>query len=124
MATCAAILGVELPDDAGEDSYNLLPAFLGRELDRPISRAIVHHSGNGMFAVRQGKWKLILGRGSGGWSGKGEKTDPPVQLYDMEEDASEKRNVCAEYPEVVERMTKQLEKYKREGRSRPTGKSI
>lgn len=124
MATCAAILGVELPDDAGEDSYNILPALLGRELDKPIREAVVHHSGNGMFAIRQGKWKLILGRGSGGWSGKGKKTDPPVQLYNMQQDTSEKRNLCAEHPEVVERLTKLLEKYKKEGRSRPLGRKV
>ena len=124
MATCAAILGVELPDDTGEDSYNILPALLGEKLDKPIARAIVHHSGNGMFAIRRGKWKLILGRGSGGWSGKGKKTDPPVQLYNMQEDKSEKINLCSEHPEVVETLTKLLEKYRKQGRSRPLGKNI
>lgn len=124
MATCAAILGAELPDDAGQDSYNILPALLGQELDKPIREVIVHHSGNGMFAIRQGKWKLILGRGSGGWSGKGKKTDPPVQLYNMQEDKSEKINLCSEHPEVVETLTKLLEKYRKQGRSRPLGKKV
>ena len=124
MATCAAILGAELPDDAGQDSYDILPALLGRKLDKPIARAIVHHSGNGMFAIRRGKWKLILGRGSGGWSGKGKKTDPPVQLYNMQEDKSEKINLCSEHPEVVETLTKLLEKYRKQGRSRPLGKKV
>jgi arylsulfatase A-like enzyme len=124
IATCAAILGIELPGDAGEDSHNILPALLGRELDKPIREGIVHHSSGGMFAIRQGKWKLILGRGSGGLSGRGKKTDPPVQLYDMVEDESEKRNVCAEHPEVVERLTKLLEEYKMKGRSRPLDKRV
>ena len=124
MATCAAILGAELPDDAGQNSYDILPALLGRKLDKPIARAIVHHSGNGMFAIRRRKWKLILGRGSGGWSGKGKKTDPPVQLYNMQEDKSEKINLCSEHPEVVETLTKLLEKYRKQGRSRPLGKKV
>jgi hypothetical protein len=74
---------------------------------------------SGMFAIRQGRWKLILGRGSGGWSGRGKPEDPPVQLYDMSVDASERKNVCREHPQVVERLTRLLEKYKEQGYSRP-----
>jgi len=119
MATCAAILGYELPPNAGEDSYNILPALTGSKLVTPIREATVHHSGNGMFAIRQGKWKLILGRGSGGWSGRGRPEDPPVQLYDMSMDASERTNLCTEYPDIVEGLTKLLQKYKVQGHSRP-----
>jgi hypothetical protein len=72
-----------------------------------------------MFAVRQGKWKLILGRGSGGWSGRGQPDDPPVQLYDMSVDASERINLCSEHPDIVEELTKLLQKYKIQGSSRP-----
>jgi len=119
MATCAAILGYELPPNAGEDSYNILPALTGRNLKKPIREATVHHSGNGMFAIRQGKWKLILGRGSGGWSGRGKPEDPPVQLYDMSIDVSERINLCKEHPNIVEALTKLLQKYKLQGHSRP-----
>lgn len=121
IATCAAILGYKLPADAGEDSYNILPALHGRKLDKPIREATVHHSGNGMFAIRQGRWKLILGKGSGGWSGRGEKDDPPIQLYDMSSDVRERKNLCKEHPDVVERLTKLLKKYREQGRSRPMG---
>jgi arylsulfatase A-like enzyme len=119
MATCAAILGYELPPNAGEDSYNILPALTARKLVEPIREATVHHSISGMFAIRQGKWKLILGRGSGGWSGRGRPEEPPVQLYDMSKDASERMNLCAEYPDIVEQLTKLLQKYKQQGHSRP-----
>jgi arylsulfatase A-like enzyme len=119
MATCAAILGYELPSNAGEDSYNILPALTGNKLNKSIRQATVHHSGNGMFAIRQGKWKLILGRGSGGWSGRGRPEDPPIQLYDMSVDVSERTNLCNKYPEIVENLTKLLQKYKIQGYSRP-----
>lgn len=115
LATCAAILGHELAPDAGEDSYNILPALTGRRLANPIREATVHHSISGMFAIRQGRWKLILGRGSGGWSGRGRPEDPPVQLYDMSADAAEQRNLSDKYPQVVERLTRLLEKYKKRG---------
>ena len=119
MATVAGILGTALPEAAAEDSYNLLPALAGDELAQPIREATVHHSGNGMFAIRQGKWKLVLGRGSGGWSGTGEPADPPGQLYDMEIDATEERNLYPEHSEVVEHLTQLLERYQQTGRSVP-----
>lgn len=122
MATYAAILGYDLPADAGEDSFNILPAFHGDKLDGPIREATVHHSGNGMFAIRQGRWKLILGRGSGGWSGQGKADDPLLQLYDMSSDVRERENLYGEHPDVVEHLTKLLKKYRDEGHSRPMGR--
>ncbi len=56
--TCAAILGVRLPDTAAEDSMSLLPAFLGGTPTEPVREAIVHHSVDGSFAIRQRRWKL------------------------------------------------------------------
>src|SRR5262249_27302358 len=67
MATCAEVLDVKLPDDAGEDSVSILPALLGTAKG-PLREAVVHHSIDGSFAIRQGKWKLELCPGSGGWS--------------------------------------------------------
>ena len=70
-----------------------------------------------MFSIRQGKWKLILGKGSGGWSGSGESDDPPGQLYNMEVDSPEKRNFYDEHPKIVKHLTDLLEHYKEAGRS-------
>jgi arylsulfatase A-like enzyme len=119
MATCADLLETSLPDDAGEDSFSILPVLLGREAGRPLREAVVHHSINGMFAVREGSWKLILGKGSGGWSGGGKEDNAPGQLYDLESDPSETTNLYTRYPGIVRRLTSLLEKIKREGRSRP-----
>ncbi|MEI9893203.1 MAG: hypothetical protein WDN28_04660 [Chthoniobacter sp.] len=46
---------------------SMLPAMLGKA-DKPLREAIVHHSINGSFAIRQGNWKLELCSSSGGWS--------------------------------------------------------
>jgi len=113
MATCADILGAKLPDNAGEDSVSILPALRGET----YPRVVVHHSIQGMFAIREGNWKLELCRGSGGWS-KGDDGEP-IQLYDMTKDVGERANEHKAHPEIVARLTKLLEKYIAEGRSTP-----
>ncbi|MBN1342099.1 MAG: arylsulfatase [Phycisphaerae bacterium] len=122
MATCAAVVGAELPEDAGEDSFSLLPALLGEDGGKPIREAVVHHSISGMFAIRQGPWKLALGRGSGGFSAprtiKPKPGEPKGQLYDLTEDVAETRNLYQDRPEIVKRLAELLDRYKTQGRSR------
>jgi len=123
MATAAAITGFKLPRTAGEDSYSMLPALLGRKLRQPIREAIVHHSSQGHFSIRQGRWKLNLGRGSGGFTEPVEYTpkpgEPAGELFDMAADFAETRNLYQERPEIVARLTALLLRYQRQGYSRP-----
>lgn len=110
MATCAEILGVPLPAGAGEDSVSFLPALLGKP--GPGRDSIVHHSINGSFAIRRGSWKMAFCPDSGGWSeprpGKA-KDLPDLQLYDLALDPGERKNLQAEHPEALERMTRLLQ---------------
>jgi arylsulfatase A-like enzyme len=123
MATAAAIVEDTLGPDAGVDSYNLLPVLLNGKTEQ-IREATVHHSVNGSFAIRKGKWKLILCPGSGGWSdprpGSPEEEGlPPYQLYDLESDIGETTNLISEHPEVAGELEALLEQYKASGRSTP-----
>ncbi|MCX5758356.1 MAG: hypothetical protein NTU83_07600 [Candidatus Hydrogenedentes bacterium] len=121
MATAAEIVGEKLPDNAGEDSVTILPALLGKT-SHALHEAIVNESANGSLAIRQGPWKLELCPDSGGWSdpkpGKAEGL-PAVQLYNLSQEIGERRNLEAEHPEIVERLTRLLQKYIDEGRSTP-----
>ncbi len=121
LATCADLVGEKLPASAAEDSVSLLPTLLAKS-DGPRHEAVVHHSIDGMFAIRQGRWKLELCAGSGGWAAPREAEAvaqhlPPAQLYDMTADIGEQHNVAAEHPDVVKQLTALLEKYIAEGRS-------
>ena len=122
LATCAAIVGADLPPDAGPDSYDILPALQGQLLERPLREAVVHHSLDGMFSIRQGPWKLCLGLGSGGFTQPQRLPqhpgDPAGQLYNLDDDRAEQHNLYAEYPAVVKRLTAILERYQRQGYSR------
>ncbi|MCL5280797.1 MAG: arylsulfatase [Planctomycetes bacterium] len=123
LATCAAIVGDSLPAGAGQDSYNILPALLNPGLENPIREATVHHSGNGVFAIRQGPWKLIEGLGSGGFTApaqvKPKPGGPQGQLYNLQDDPGEQKNLWLQEPEIVERLAALLERYKQQGYSRP-----
>ncbi len=126
FATAADITGQEVPDDAGEDSVSLLPALKGGVIDESIREALVHHSENGMFALRKGKWKLCRCPASGG-RGVNDIDDekarqlalPEVQLYDMESDPGERENLCETRPEIVRELTELLHRTVIAGRSTP-----
>ena len=127
MATAADLAGATVPDGAGEDSVSFLPALSGQPIvtDR---KGVIHHSISGHFAYRQGKWKLMLARGSGGWSGPKEKAatkkgDPFAQLYDLDADPGERTNLYRSQPEVAERLLKLLESDIARGRSTPGSES-
>jgi len=124
MATCAEIIGESLPDNAGEDSYSLLPLLKGKEYYGNFREATVHHSNSGNFAIRKGKWKLILCPGSGGLSNPRNKDAlknglPFYQLYNLESDPGEKTNLCNQYPEKVIELRTILNRYIENGRSTP-----
>jgi arylsulfatase A-like enzyme len=121
FATCAEIVGAKPDDSTAEDSVSILPALLGTAT-KPLRKAVVHHSIDGSFAIRQGKWKLALCPGSGGWS----HPSPPsgkkkaalqepikdwVQLFDLESDPAETRNLASKHPKIVASLTALVQKY-------------
>ena len=124
LKTCAAINDVNLTSLAGEDSYSILPALVGDNLDSPIREATIATAGNGAFSVRQGRWKLELTGSTRGYGNIAEEEViaqglPSVQLYDLENDIGETNNLYAEYPDVINRLTALLEGYRASGRSTP-----
>ncbi len=116
LRTFADILGAKLPDNAGEDSFSLLPLLKGD--DKPIRENAVSASAQGLPAVRSGAWKYIPGPGSGGW-GQGGDQSQPVQLYNLADDLGETKNLAAAMPEKVAEMQALLEKLITDGRSTP-----
>ncbi|MCH6257712.1 arylsulfatase [Puniceicoccaceae bacterium K14] len=120
LATCAELVRLEIPDTAGEDSVSFLPALYGESIDS-YRKGIVHHSFSGHFAYRSDNWKLILAKGSGGWTSPAEsemsEDAPAGQLYDMEADPGETNNLFQTHPKTVKKLLKQLKKDIKRGRS-------
>lgn len=120
--TFAEMLGIDLPDNAAEDSF-LLPlpgisAAAGRQ-------TMIHSSGDGSFAIRSQDWKLELCRGNGNPFGGAGVVEPstsdqmPYQLYNLAADISERKNRAAELPDVVGKLKNELLAAIDQGRTTP-----
>ncbi|MCM2374629.1 sulfatase family protein [Aporhodopirellula aestuarii] len=102
FATLADVIQAEIGPKSADDSYSFLDALSGQPITRP---PVIHHSVAGMFAIRDGKWKLVLGNGSGGREQpRGVADQRPYQLFDLSTDIAEKNNVIDDYPEVAARL--------------------
>jgi arylsulfatase A-like enzyme len=115
LATFAEILDQEIPDNAGEDSFSFLGLLKGEQ--KPVRQHAVSCSSKGLPSIRSGNWKLILGPGSGGWA-KGSENEL-IQLYDLNDDIGETRNLAHLHPERVTKMKAVLDSYIQSGRSTP-----
>ncbi len=130
MATMAALLGEKLPNDAGEDSFDISPLLRGEKPAQPIRNGIVHvNYGSYTLAIREGDWKLILPS----WiytvkdgtitpdaivetTGKG--PTEKFQLYNLRTDPGEAKNVFTQEPDKAKELFAALKADIARGRSR------
>ncbi len=130
MSTVAAIIGSEIPNNAAEDSFNMLPALLGR-VQSPIRPYMLEQAFGGArwLSIRQGSWKYLDHQGSGGnnygiaelkpFALKDTAPQAPGQLYDLSEDPGEMTNLYFERPDIVKELKGKLDQSKQAGRSAP-----
>ncbi len=132
MATYAAITGAKIPENAGEDSVNMLPALLSDDRGEQIRKYTLHQTISLALAIRRGPWKYLDHKGSGGnnytragrWGMKKyivpEKApQAPGQLYNLNSDPGETENLYYKNPEIVKELKGKLEQFKESGRSAP-----
>ena len=106
FATLADITGAELIQGSAQDSYSFYPLLKNKENEysRP---PVIHHSARGVFAIRSGDWKLVLGNGSGGREQpRGKPFEKPYHLFNLKDDLVEKKNLIEEFPEKAEKLEK------------------
>jgi len=130
MATCAALVGTKLPDNAAEDSYNILPVMLGEQpKDQPVREYTLHQTIRLALSIRKGPWKYLDHKGSGGnnydeypdlkqYALPEKEPDAPGQLYNLGVDPGETTNLYFECPKIVDELRTQLHAYRDSGRSR------
>ncbi len=124
MATLAAIVGANIPEDTAEDSFNMLPVWLGEQGDEPVRPFLLQQTISLAMSIRQGPWKLLDHRGSGGnnyerspqlkpYALPNTAPNAPGQLYNLETDPGETRNLYFDRPEVVSRLQRILDQQTR-----------
>jgi len=134
MATCAALTGAQLPNNAAEDSYNILPVLQGADGGKPVRPYTLEQTWSAHYSIRVGDWKYLDHQGSGGndYKRKSEflkglkdyiiedtEPDAPGQLYNLAEDPGERINLYYKHPERVKEMKALLDQSLASGRSAP-----
>ncbi len=126
MATLAAHLNFDLPDDAAEDSHNVLPLLTGEA--KSVRETHIHNTRADHYAIRHGDWLLIDGKDgylsgrNATWEKKrGYPADDqqPVELYNLKDDIGQKQNVAAKRGDVVAELQALLKKIREQGHSAP-----
>ena len=114
LATFADVTGADYDRSQSEDSFSLASQL--KDSDAPSVRPpVIHHSAGGMFAIRRGKWKLILGNGSGGRQApRGKPFGEPYHLIDLDQDLNEQRNVVTEHPQIKEQLISEFQRISHE----------
>lgn len=95
-ATCAELLGLQAPPT---DGLSFLPALLGRAEEQRAHDFLYWEfaAGGGQQAARVGRWKGVR-------VSLNENPQAPIELYDLDADPHETRDLASEHPEIVARM--------------------
>jgi arylsulfatase len=122
LPTIAAACGASLPVKT-IDGINLLPLLEGQSGANPRDHYFYYYD-RGLRAVRQGRWKLIFPHKSRSYVGAEPRQDgfpgpyaqiqTGLELYDLEADIGEKRDVAREYPDIVAGLQALAEKAREE----------
>ncbi|MFN3191883.1 MAG: sulfatase family protein [Aureliella sp.] len=130
LATVASVVGHQLKEDDAVDSFDLLPVLLGMQ-DKGVSVRphLLTQSFRGEFQLRQGNWKLLDHKGSGGnnydrghmmkYQLPESEPDAPGQLYDLSKDPCETTNLWSREEAKRKELQKLLQELKSSGRSAP-----
>lgn len=125
-ATFAQMLNHNLETEEAVDSYSMWPILSKKGTS--ARKDLVHEAGEGYLSLRTSQLKLVFYGGSGGFSYPVKPSDvakfPPMQLFDIVKDPSEKENIIGDkrYENEVKEMKRAMKQYVENGRSTPDEK--
>ena len=114
LPTFADLAGAKIPDDRIIDGKNIWPIISGEKGARSPHDIYYYYKGNRLESARQGKWKV---RRSG-------KKSQSVELYDLDNDIAESKNLSQKNPELIQTILKKMDKFDKDLKlsQRPIGK--
>ena len=118
IATVADVTNLSIPANNAEDSRSFMSSLVDGSSIEP-RKDLIHHSAMGVFAIRSGDWKLIVGTDGSGDYGRGvhgnggSRPDPTHrgQLYNLKDDPFELHNLINIETEKVEELSTLLTTY-------------
>ena len=132
MATVAEMVKFDLPNDSAADSFSMLSTMMGTHDGSAIRPFILQQGfkGERSLVIRRGNWKYLAHQGSGGNNYDKHKQlieyrlpelvpDAPGQLYNLETDPGETKNLSLEHPDIVDELQAMLNDTLESGRSAP-----
>ena len=107
LPTFASLAGVSPAADRTLDGYDASD-FLFGETETSPRDTYLYYSGCLLTGIREGKWRLVRPRVRNpqglGWWGRMIEAVADYELYDLDADPGETKNVADEHPQVVERL--------------------
>lgn len=123
-ATFAELVSSPLAANEAEDSIPFANQLRTPE-KQSERQSLVHHSLHGRFSLRSGNWKLVFWPDGGGFGDKianGDWQTPlklsQLQLFDLQQDPSEKNNIAESNLEVVRKLSEEMKAIIAKGASR------
>ncbi len=118
VASFADLFDYKLPDNAGEDSYSIVPVLFGENFEKPVRGPIVYHTIDGRFAIRKNNM-VFIDAPSGSQSPEPQwfrdeegvvSHNQEVELFDLGKDPQQLKNIVQENPSIVKDMKTNLDK--------------
>jgi arylsulfatase A len=121
----ASLTEQSIPSDACLDSMDVMEALLGEKNAKGRDHLVQQDNGsNGTYALRRGPWKLHrygkkrTARNVVVEQQLANTKVPEYQLFNLDDDPSEKTNVIQDHPDVAKQLQEELEQIIRSGRTR------
>ena len=106
MPTLADFTNIILPVDEQTDGISFLPTLLNKGQQKEHEYLYWEfHEGGGRLALREGDWKMVI---------LNAKTEEKIELYNLDSDLGETKNLIEAQPEKTEVMYKKLKSIRTE----------
>jgi arylsulfatase A-like enzyme len=100
FATISSLTKSPTHADRPLDGVNLIPYLKGENQNSPHKHIYLRKFDQGVYALRKGKYKLVI-----------PSQGATPELYNLDQDLSEKHNIATQYPEIISELQKQLDKW-------------
>ena len=112
MPTFATLAGYDVPTDRIIDGTDQTELLLGKS-ELGAREDYYYFCQNELHGVRMGKWKLLLADREKFYGYVDDKGSGQIELYDLDADIGETKNLAKQHPDIVQQMVQHAESFQR-----------